>query len=194
VKLGIKTPFEYFMVVWFLCLTSTSAVFTLYPVMMQEGYGVGQGLLSLVFAMAMGLSVFLYPHAGPWGHTFGQALILRNFIGVRLFIFIVFYLLELSCIGCKVQLVLLTFSAFVLCWPFLIVNGTALTAQLFPCGEGEGMGIFHAVFAVACVSGSAIGGWLAARWGYYAVFGLAISTETLGLILMNKIRRTLTHF
>jgi hypothetical protein len=41
-----------------------------------------------------------------------------------------------------VQLILLSFSVVVLWWPFLIVSGTALTALLFPLGEGKGMGIF----------------------------------------------------
>ena len=72
-----------------------------------------------------------------------------------------------------------------LCWPFLIVSGTALTALLFPLGEGKGMGIFYAVLAMACITGSTIGGWLAAQWDFTAAAGMAVITESLGLIFIS---------
>jgi predicted MFS family arabinose efflux permease len=81
---------------------------------------------------------------------------------------------------------LLSFSVVVLCWPFLIVSGTALTALLFPSGEGKGMGIFYAVLATACITGSTLGGWLAAQWGYTATAGMTVVTESLGLIFISE--------
>jgi len=183
-----NTPFEYFMAVWFLCLVGSSAFYTLYPVMMQEVFGIEQSLLSLVFAVAMGLSAFLYAHAGHLAHRVGPTRVLQRFLGVRLTAFISFFLLEVFYFGGPVQLIFLSFSFVVLCWPFLIVSGTALTALLSPFGEGEAMGIFCAVFATACVTGSALGGWLAGQWGYNAPSGMAVATEALGLMLMYKIR------
>jgi predicted MFS family arabinose efflux permease len=104
--------------------------------------------------------------------------------------FISFFFLEVFHCDRQVQLVLLSFSAIVLCWPFLLVSGTALTALLSPFGEGEGMGLFCAVLAAACVTGSALGGWLADQWGYNAVSGMAVITDALGLMLMYKIKPT----
>ena len=96
------TRYEKFMGLWFLCVVGASAIYTLYPAMMREAYGIGQKTLSLAFALAMGL--------------------------------------------------------------------------------------FCAALAIACVVGSALGGWVAAQWGYNAVSGMAVVTEALGLILMQKIR------
>jgi MFS family permease len=182
------TSFDYFMGVWFLCVAGVSAIYTLYPVMMQEMYAIGQNLLSLTFAVAMGLSVFLYSQAGQLTHRVGPARVLKSFLGLRLMVFINFFFLEVFRFDGQVQLVLLSFAAIVLCWPFLVVSGTALTALLSPFGEGEGMGIFCAVLAMACVMGSALGGWLAAQWGYKAVSGMAVVTDALGLMLMYKIK------
>jgi len=98
-----------------------------------------------------------------------------------------FFFLELFYLNGQVKLVLLSFSAIVLCWPFLIVSGTALTALLSPFGEGEGMGIFCAVLATACVTGSALGGWLALLWRYTEKAAMAVVTEASGLILMHRI-------
>lgn len=104
--------------------------------------------------------------------------------------FISFFFLEIFHFDGQVQLVLLSFSAIVLCWPFPIVSGTALTALLSPFGEGEGMGLFCAVLAAAYVTGSALAGWLAAQWGYSAVSGMAVVTDVLGLMLMYQIKPT----
>jgi predicted MFS family arabinose efflux permease len=158
--------------------------------MMQAIYGIGQELLSLTFAVAMGLSVFLYAQAGHLAHRFGPTRILRGFLGVRLMAFISFFFLVIFHFDGQVQLVLLSFCSIVLCWPFLLVSGTALTALLSPFGEGEGMGLFCAVLAAACVTGSALGGWLADQWGYNAAAGMAVITDALGLMLMYKIKPT----
>ncbi|MGD8890244.1 MAG: MFS transporter [Desulfobacterales bacterium] len=182
-----NTPFEHFMGVWFLCVGGVSAIYTLYPVMMQEVYGIGQELLSLIFGAAMGLSVFLYAQAGHLTQRFGPTKVLQSFLGLRLMAFLCFFLLGLFHFGGSIHLVLLSFFIVVLCWPFLIVSGTALTALLSPFGEGEGMGFFCADFAIACVIGPSLGGWLAARWGYNAVSGMAVVTEASGLMLMHKI-------
>jgi MFS family permease len=179
-----NTPFEHFMGVWFLCVAGATAVLTLYPVMMQEVYGIGQELLSLNFAIAIGFSVFLYGVAGHLAHRFGPMRILQSFLGVRLIAFLGIFLPGVFHFGSSVQLILLSFSVVVLCWPFLIVCGTALTALIFPFGEGKGMGIFYAVLAMACITGSTLGGWLAAQWGYNTTAGMAVITESLGLIFI----------
>ncbi len=147
----------------------------------------GQELLSLTFAIAMGLSVCLFAPAGHLAHRFGPMKVLQSFLGVRLMAFISFFFLELFYLNGQVKLVLLSFSAIVLCWPFLIVSGTALTALLSPFGEGEGMGLFCAVLATACVTGSTVGGWLALQWGYTATAAMAVVTEASGSILMHRI-------
>jgi MFS family permease len=90
-----NTQFEHFMGVWFLCVAGASAIYTLYPAMMQQMYGIGQELLSLTFVVAMGLSVFLYAQAGHLAHRFGPTRVLRSFLGVRLMAFISFFFLEI---------------------------------------------------------------------------------------------------
>jgi len=182
------TAFEQIMGVWFSCVAGISAIYTLYPVMMQEMFEIGRSLIGLSFALAMGISVFLYTQAGRWSHQMGSIRVLKRFMGLRLTAFIVFFLLELLTFGGRVYLILLTFMGVVLCWPFIMVSATALTAALSPCGEGEGMGIFCAVFATACLTGSAVGGWLATQWGYHTVVAMAVLTEAVGLVMVGKTR------
>ena len=68
------------------------------------------------------------------------------------------------------------------------MSDTALTALLSSFREGEGMGLFCAVYSAACVTGTAIASWLAAQWGYNAAACMAVITDALGLMLMHKIK------
>jgi MFS family permease len=188
IRSNLGSGFESFLAVWFLFLTGASIIYTLYPVMMPEVFGIGPNRLSLMFAAAMGLSVFLYPQAGHCSHRFGAACVLNLFGGLRLCALIAFCLSGLLHTGGQSRFILLAFSAVVLCWPFLSVSGTALTAELSPHNEGEGMGFFNATAALALATGPAVGGWLADRWGYQAACSMAVITEALGFILMCKIR------
>ncbi len=57
---------EHFIEVWFLCVAGASAIYTFYPIMMQEVYGMGQELLSLTFAVAIGPSVLYLRRPATW--------------------------------------------------------------------------------------------------------------------------------
>ena len=50
--------------------------------------------------------------------------------------------------------------------------------------EGEGLGLFNAVTALAAVAGSAIGGWAAGAWGYGAVPLVALCGTVAGLAVL----------
>jgi predicted MFS family arabinose efflux permease len=184
------TPFVRIMEIWFLCVAGVSAIYTLYPVMMQEEFGVGRDRIALSFALAMGLSVFLYAQAGRLAHRFGPVRILKSFLGARLAALLLLFLLVMHVFGGAVHLILLTFVLVVLCWPFIVVSATALTADATPFDEGEGMGIFCAVLSSACLSGSALGGWLATQWGYQATVAMAVSTEALALLLICRMKQS----
>ena len=46
------------------------------------------------------------------------------------------------------------------------------------------MGIFYAVIAIGCITGSGFGGGLAEHWRYTAPTGMAVIIELLGLIFI----------
>ena len=69
-------------------------------------------------------------------------------------------------------------------WAALSVSSTVLTAHLSAHHEGEGLGLFNVVTALAGVLSALLGGWLAAQWGYLAAVGIAVVGLTLGLCLL----------
>jgi len=184
-KLGssARSPFDLFLVAWLLSFGGAAAIFSLYPVLMEQLYGVQPGLSSWAFGAAAALGLALYSPAGRWSDRSGPAHVLRVALAVRLLAFLGLLMLGFTRYGGRGYLALLAFLFVVLSWSLLSVSGTALTAELSPVGEGEGMGLFNAATAVAGVIGSAVGGWIAGRWGYRPALGLAVLGVGCGLIL-----------
>jgi hypothetical protein len=182
----LSPAFKRLMAVWLLCLTGSAALFTLYPVMMQESLGIGQRFLSLVFAIALGSSLFLYPQAAHSNRQFGSPGVLKFFLGVRLVAFM--GLFASLCLKTKNNsgFASICFIVIVMCWPFLGISATALTAKLSNYRKGGPIGVFKAVSALTCVMGSALGGCLASWWGEVAATGLFVVTEAMALTLLMR--------
>ncbi len=194
---GIKTPaftlgspYGVFLIFWLLSFAGSAAVFSQYPVLMQKVYGVTPAASSIAFAIVAGLGLTLYTPAGQWSEHYGAARILRVSLGLRLFAFAGLLWLGLLPTGGTIGILALFAFAFVVwAWSLMSVSGTALAAQLSPVGEGQGMGIFNAMTAVAGVIGAVLGGWVAGLWGYNSIVILALLGVALGLglsFLINK--------
>jgi MFS family permease len=182
------SPFHRFLMAWLLAMIGSTALFSLYPVLMQEVFAIPPALSSLTYAVAGGLRLLVYPQAGHWSTRLGQVRVLRAALGVRLLAFGSLLALAMMPLDGQRWLALPIFTVVVLTWPLLSVSSTALTAHLSPVGEGEGMGIFKAVSALAGVIGAALAGALAARWGYGTSLGLAVAGVALALLLSIQIR------
>jgi MFS family permease len=185
---SVRSPFGLFLVAWMLSYAGAAATFSLYPVLMEQMFGVHPGPSSWAFGAAAGMGLGLYSPAGRWSSRVGPVRVLRIALGVRLLAFLGLLVLGFTRPSGRGLLAVLLFLLVVLAWSLLSVSGTALTADLSPVGEGEGMGLFNAATAVAGVIGSAAGGWMAGRWGYRSPVALALLGVTCGLILALGIR------
>ena len=189
----LRSPFGLFLVAWGLSYGGTAAVFCLYPVLMERVFGIQAALSAWAFGGAAALGLALYSLAGRWSARSGSVSVLRLALSGRLAAFLALLILGVVPTGGRGPLALLAFLFVVLAWSLLSVSGTALTAELSPVGEGEGMGFFNATTALAGVFGSAAGGWIAGNWGYCAAPALALAGVTLGLVvasLIPRVRRT----
>lgn len=180
-----RSRFDLFLLAWLASFGGAAAVFALYPVLMEQAFGVQPGLSSWAFGAAAGVGLALYSPAGRWSERVGPTRVLRIALGVRLLALLGLLVLEVTPGGGggRSRLALLAFLFVVLAWSLLSVSGTALTVELSPVGEGEGLGLFNAATAAAGVLGAAAGGWIAGRWGYGPALGLAVLGVGCGLIL-----------
>jgi DHA1 family tetracycline resistance protein-like MFS transporter len=189
---SLASPFGIFLAAWLLSFSGAAVIFALYPVLMQQAFGVAPVLSSQGFALAAGLGLFLYSPAGTWSGRSGPASVLRAGLGLRLAAGLGLVLLELTHFG-PGWLALAGFLVIVLAWSLLSVSSTAWAAQLSPVGEGEGLGIFNAVTALASVIGAAFGGWVASSWGYTSALSLAAGGVASGLAITFALRQTRTR-
>jgi DHA1 family tetracycline resistance protein-like MFS transporter len=167
-KLGpaLRSPFGVFLLIWLFIVAGPAALFSQYPVVMQTVFGVAPGISSPAFAVAAALGLALYSPAGRWSEQRGPLLVMRIALGVRLLAFLALLGLGITRLGVRGWLALVAFALIVVAWSVISVCGTALAASLSAVGEGEGLGIFNAVNALAGVLGAVLGGWIAGTWGY----------------------------
>jgi DHA1 family tetracycline resistance protein-like MFS transporter len=181
----LRSRFGLFLAVWLLTFAGSAAVFSQYPLLMQKVFGITPDISSVAFGVMAGLGLTLYTPAGNWSERFGSVPILRVSLVMRLAAFIGLLLLALGVthFGFQGWLALVAFAFVVFAWSLMSVSGTALAAALSPVGEGEGMGIFNAVNALAGVVGAALGGWVAGNWGYATTSAVAVVGVMSGLML-----------
>jgi MFS family permease len=180
---AMRSAFGGFVVLWLVSFGGAAAVFSLYPVLMERGFGVMPDRSSAAFALSATLGLLLYSPAGRWAERLGSLRVLQTGLVVRLVAFAALAALgwssglagrEWLAMGCVVLIVL--------AWSPLSVSGTAMAAELSPVGKGAGLGLFNAATAVAGVLGAVAGGWVASRWGYSATAALALAGVTFGLV------------
>ncbi len=184
--------FLLFLFGWFISYGGSAAFFSLYPIVMQSAYGVGPGLSSAGFAFAAGLGLLLYAPAGRWSGRGRPEVVLRAGIAVRAAAYALLWLLAVSRPAGAGWPALGLFLVVVLAWSLLSVAGTAFVATLYARegSEGEGLGLFNAVTALAGVAGSAGGGWAAGALGYGAVPVVALAGAVIGLLVFLVVRRS----
>ena len=179
----LRSRLGLFLITWFLAFAGSAAVFSQYPLLMEKVFRITPDISSTAFAIMAGLGLMLYTPSGRWSEHFGSARVLRVSMAIRLLAFMILFVLGLVNLGSRSWLALLAFALVVLAWSLMSVSGTDLAARLSTVGEGEGMGIFNAVTALAGVIGAILGGWAAGNWGYDASSIVAVTGLALSLIL-----------
>lgn len=184
----LATPLSLWLGAWLLAASGSGAFFALYPMVMQKVFGLAAHLSASGFALAAAIGLFLYAPAGAWTHRFGSLQIVRRSLLVRVVAFALLWITgDVRSIG---WLALIFFALVVLAWSFISVSATALTAQLSPFSEGEGLGMFNATSALANIIGAGVGGWIAVQAGYQAVALFALMGVALGFAGTFVIPRT----
>ena len=180
----LRSPFGGFTVLWLVSFGGASAVFSLYPLLMKQAFGVTPARSSAAFAVAATLGLLLYSPAGRWATRVGSLRVLRAGLVARLIALAALVALGWTPgLAGRDYLAMGCFVLIVLAWSPLAVAGTAMAAELSPVGKGAGLGLFNAASAVAGVLGAAAGGWVASLWGYDATVMLALAGVALGLAL-----------
>jgi MFS family permease len=185
----LRSPYALFMLCWLLIMLGTWLVYNLYPLLMQQVYGVGAGASSIYYAVGAGIGVFAYAPSGVLGQRIGDgAVVLAG------------SLMSLASVGAMAALAIwqpagvavlgpLAFVLLPVAWSPLIVAGTAWAAALSTMAEGEAVGILNSTTALASVAAAFGAGVLASRFGFDTVLYLAAAAMVLGSLLLLPLLR-----
>jgi DHA1 family tetracycline resistance protein-like MFS transporter len=184
-----ETPFGLFLVAWLLGFSGSAAIFSLYPVLMEQLYGISTGASSAAYAVAAGLGLVLYAPSGRWSERRGARAVFQYGLAIRVVAFAALIVLSVAVLPGRGWVAMLLFLIIVLAWSLLSVSSTTLVASLAAGGEGEAMGVFNAVTALSGVIGAGLGGWLAEVWGYGVVPVVGIAGSASGLLIMLGLSR-----
>ncbi|MBK1630477.1 hypothetical protein CKO31_06900 [Thiohalocapsa halophila] len=185
----LRSPYALFMLCWLLVMLGTWLIYNLYPLLMQQVYGVGAGASSVYYAIGAGIGVFAYAPSGVLGQRIGDGAVV-----------LIGSLMSLASVGTMAALAIwqpagvavlgpLAFVLLPVAWSPLIVAGTAWAAQLSTMNEGEAVGILNSTTALASVAAAFGAGVLASRFGFDAVLYLAAAAMVLGSLLVLPLLR-----
>jgi predicted MFS family arabinose efflux permease len=171
----LRSQFVLLLAIWLLCNIGPAAVYALYPVLMQQVFGIPPGPSSFALAASAAVGIALYSPSGVWAHRIGATRLLQVGLVVRLAALLLLLGLGVSTFDGRALLALPAFIILDQAWSLLSVSGTVLASRLASRSQGEGMGLFNTAAALASLVGAAIGGWVAQQAGYNAVWAFGIA-------------------
>jgi MFS family permease len=179
-----RGPFGLFILAWLLTMLGTWMIYNLYPLLMQDLYGLDAGLSSLWYAVGAGLGIFAYAPSGGLGRRWGDGPVVT--LGVVMTLASLAGMLAASGLEPATArwVAPAVFVLMPVAWSPLIVAGTSLTAQLAPMPQGDALGVFNSTTAVGSVLGALLAGGLASRFGYGVVVAGAAVFTVAGLAAM----------
>ncbi len=181
-----RSRFGAFLLSWFHIMFGTWLIYNLYPLLMQNAYGIGAGESSLYYAVAATLGIFAYAPSGTLGTRIGDGRVVL--IGALMTLASAAGMAVLAYVHTPFDVWLVP-AAFVLlpvAWSPLIVAGTAVSAELaVPLGtpEGEALGLYNATTAIASVLSALAAGVIADLMSYGVVLIVATVTTGVGCLM-----------
>ena len=179
----LLSPFALFLAIWLVANVGPNAVYGLYPLLMEDVFGIVPGAASLIQALGFGLGLALYSPAGFLVHRGGGLRVLQAGLVGRLAGLLGLMVIGLAeTAGLDWQAIVL-FTIVTLTWPLLSVSSAVLVSRLSSLGAGAGMGVYNTASQFAGLLGPLLGGFAASWAGYNAVWVLGVGCVAAALAL-----------
>jgi len=176
-----RSAFGLYIVGWFFIMLTTWLIGALFPLLMKSAFNISYGMSSLYFALGATIGIFAYMPSGTLGKRIGDGWVV--IIGTIMTLVSVSGLATLAYVhsGINQWLVPIVYILIPIAWSPLMVGGTAWTAKLATFEEGEALGSFYAMGAVASVIAALTAGMIAHHFGYAMVLIIGAVASLLAL-------------
>jgi MFS family permease len=179
----IRTPFGVFLAIWVASSVGVAACLSLYPLVMEHVFDIDSGASSGIMAVATAISILMYAPTGRLDKRIGAIRVLQTSLAARLIGFVALSVLGAVAFDGRTELAVVGVMLVILTGPLLTVSGTIITSRLSVAHEGQGTGLFNAANALAGLSGSAVGGFIAANEGFDAAWLFGAAGVGIGVLL-----------
>jgi MFS family permease len=172
------STFGLVLLVVFVSMVSHATIESQYPNYMNDVFGIDGDLAAVALAVAVLVSIPLYPAIGQWARRVALRVPLllgvagRGVAGLALWL-----VADVS--GLPVLVPLLLYGAIMIMLPLTDTTGALLAATTSPIGPGGGQGGYGFALAAAAVGGAFLAGWAASEFGYRS---LALIVAILALV------------
>ncbi|WP_018125350.1 MFS transporter [Desulfovibrio oxyclinae] len=169
----LKSGYGLFIFSWFLSMLSMWLIFNLYPLLMQQTYGIGAFASSLYYAAGAFIGIFAYAPSGALGRRVGNGFVVMLAYALVIVSVAGMTVLAFTNSAQSVWLAPLFFLLTPIAWSPAIVAGTAYVAELADFEEGSAIGIFNATTAIGSVLAALGAGGIADSLGFSSVLVLS---------------------
>jgi len=167
---------------WLPAYAGSAIIFSLYPVLFRNAFGIATDTSALAFAVIVFVSLPLFVLAGRVSQRFGPAPVIAAAYTGR--VILLTALAVFAAAGhVPAVLPLAAFAGIMFAWSFLSVASPGLAGQLRPDAEGDAQGLLNASSGLAGLLGSVTGGVAADLWGYPAALGIGAGATAAGLAI-----------
>ncbi len=177
-----RSAFGLYIVGWLFVMLTTWLIGSLYPLLMKGAFDIPYSMSSLYYALGATIGIFAYVPSGTLGKRIGDGWVV--IIGTIMTLVSVSGLAAIAYThpGSSQWLVPISYILIPIAWSPLIVGGTAWAAKLATFEEGEALGSYNAMTAVASVIAAFTAGLLAHHFGYSMVLTIGAAASLLALL------------
>ena len=176
-----RSRFGLYIAGWFFVMLTTWLIGALFPLLMKGAFNISYSRSALYYAFGAVIGIFAYTPSGTLGKRIGDGWVV--IIGTIMTIVSVAGMAILAYVHSSVNewLVPVVYILIPIAWSPLIVGGTAWAAQLATFEEGEALGSFNGMTAVAAVIAAFAAGLVAHHFGYGMVLNIGALASLLAL-------------
>jgi MFS family permease len=168
---------------WTASMLGVNAVSALYPLLMHQEFRIEPEHSSYALAVMTFLSLGLFLPASRLTAARGGLAVLQGSLTVRVAALGLLAYLAVTPGLALPWLAIVAFGVYTLVWPLLSVASTILVTRLGAVTLGAGPGLANAAVAVAGLAGPVVGGHVADRFTYEAVWIFGAASVAAGLLL-----------
>ena len=189
---NFKPETKRYMVGLFMVFFGANMFFTPFPIFLKNILGMPSGFIFIVYGFSGLFTNLAYLFTNRAMARFRDMSIMGSVIWIRISMFLLIAFMGLiSHIPLAIWITVASFMIIGFTWPFFYIPATIQVTNLaLPENRGKIIGLFNMVINLGAISASFIAGYVALKFGYFAIFAMGALVLFTGNRILRKIALT----